>query len=111
MTSLLGFIASYLFHQSTKQPSISNLDPSNDSPAKEIEMEFISPPIEWIGRLPLEVMRAFQDAQTVQDYLVHLDEIEDEAREFFTTGPGSRKKISRFSKPPNFQANDTRLYF
>jgi hypothetical protein len=56
-------------------------------------------------------MRAFQDAQTVQDYLVHLDEIEDEAREFFTTDPGSRKKISRFSKPPNFQANDTRLYF
>ena len=61
----------------------------------------------------VEVLREFREAETIDDYLEHLDNldiIEEEAREFFTDGPGSREKIKKYHQLSPIHTKDGRTY-
>ena len=93
---LLGSILFYLFHKRAKStPKTSGNPPINELELKEIDMEFKTPPVEWTGKLPKEILRGFREDKKIDDYLKHLDhldKVEKDARKFFSVGPGSRQK-------------------
>lgn len=109
-TLLLGSILLYLFHERTKStPKTSGNPPINEQELEEIDMKFETPPVEWTGKLPKEVLREFREAKTIDDYLKHLDhldKVEKDARKFFSVGPGSRQKIIRFVRLSDLHTRD-----
>lgn len=113
-TLLLGSILLYLFHERTKNtPKTSGNPPINEQELKEIDMKFKTPPGEWTGKLPQEVLREFREAKTIDDYLKHLDhldKVEKDARKFFSVGPGSRQKITRFVRLSDLHTRDGTTY-
>ncbi len=111
---LLSSILFYLFHERAEStPKTTGNTPIIEQELKEIDMEFKTPPVKWTGKLPKEVLKEFREAKTIEDYLKHLDhldKVEKDAREFFSVGPGSRQKITRFVKLPDFHTRDETTY-
>ena len=111
---LLGSIVFYILHERSKnKPTIANNSPNEETAIDKFKMDFKTPPVEWTGKLPEEVLDDFKAAETVDDYLKHLDhldQIEDDARTFFSTGPGSREKITRIVKLPAIRTKDSTTY-
>ena len=89
MVTLLGGIILYSISDSgNSPPEKSRIQESQVSSKKDYK----TPPVDWTGKLPHEVLKDFRHAKTVDDYLKHLDYlplIETEARIFFESGPGS----------------------
>lgn len=77
-------------------------------------MKLESPPVDWTGKLPRQILNDFRNAETVDDYLEHLeqlDEIEEVAREFFSIGPGRDEKIINIRNLPAIQDTENNTYY
>lgn len=111
---LFGAIILYVIREpGSSGESVNSSLPLPIPEAPELGLDYKTPPVDWTGKLPKEILNDFQHARSIDDYLEHLDQlplVEKEAREFFENGPGSREKISDFNILPPLHTGDGRTY-